>query len=103
MDVELSDMRFDAIFKTTNGKLSVTDANGQTVDVEMGLCGSQETIKKYNDAKDAYNAAANSLALAKAKGQNTSALDKKLPQRRLPLKRWVKILIVKDKIMRRSS
>lgn len=78
MDVELSDMRFDAIFKTTNGKLSVTDANGQTVDVEMGLCGSQETIKKYNDAKDAYNAAANSLALAKAKGQNTSALEQEV-------------------------
>lgn len=74
MDVELSDMRFDAIFKTTNGKLSVTDANGQTVDVEMGLCGSQETIKKYNDAKDAYNAAANSLALAKAKGQNYATI-----------------------------
>ena len=78
MDVELSDMRFDAIFKTTNGKLSVTDANGQTVDVEMGLCGSRETIKKYNDAKDAYNAAANSLALAKAKGQNTSALEQEV-------------------------
>ena len=78
MDVELSDMRFDAIFKTTNGKLGVTDANGQTVDVEMGLCGSQETIKKYNDAKDAYNAAANSLALAKAKGQNTSALEQEV-------------------------
>lgn len=74
MDVELSDMRFDAIFKTTNGKLSVTDANGQTVDVEMGLCGSRETIKKYNDAKDAYNAAANSLALAKAKGQNYATI-----------------------------
>ena len=78
MDVELSDMRFDAIFKTTNGKLSVTDANGQTVDVEMGLCGSKETIKKHNDAKDAYNAAANSLALAKAKGQNTSALEQEV-------------------------
>ena len=78
MDVELSDMRFDAIFKTSNGKLSVTDANGQTVDVEMGLCGSRETIKKYNDAKDAYNAAANSLALAKAKGQNTSALEQEV-------------------------
>lgn len=78
MDVELSDMRFDAIFKTTNGKLSVTDANGQTVDVEMGLCGSKETIKKYNDAKDAYNAAANSPALAKAKGQNTSALEQEV-------------------------
>lgn len=51
---------------------------GQTMDVEMGLCGSQETIKKYNDAKDAYNAAANSLALAKAKGQNTSALEQEV-------------------------
>lgn len=29
--------------------------------------------------------------------------NKKLPQRKLPLKRWVKTLIVKDKIMRRSS
>ena len=51
---------------------------GQTMDVEMGLCGSRETIKKYNDAKDAYNAAANSLALAKAKGQNTSALEQEV-------------------------
>lgn len=64
--------------QTMDVELSVTDANGQTVDVEMGLCGSQETIKKYNDAKDAYNAAANSLALAKAKGQNTSALEQEV-------------------------
>ena len=58
--------------------LQVGANDGQTVDVEMGLCGSQETIKKYNDAKDAYNAAANSLALAKAKGQNTSALEQEV-------------------------
>ena len=76
MDVELSDMRFDAIFKTTNGKLSVTDANGQTVDVEMGLCGSQETIKKYNDAKGAYNAAANSLALEQEVAAKKAAFEK---------------------------
>lgn len=64
MDVELSDMRFDAIFKTTNGKLSVTDANGQTVDVEMGLCGSQQSGFGQGQSK--------------AKGQNTSALEQEV-------------------------
>lgn len=78
MDVELGDMRFDAIFGTKNGKLSVTDANGQAVDVEMGLCGSSETIKAYNDTRDAYTAASNSLAAAKAQGQNTTALEQDL-------------------------
>lgn len=103
MDVELSDMRFDAIFKTTNGKLSVTDANGQTVDVEMGLCGSRETIKNITMQKMHIMRQPTVWLWPRPKDKILLLWNKKLPQRKLPLKRWVKILIVKDKIMRRSS